>query len=541
MSYLTIHPNYQQALTDAGMRTAEDILRLKSIVFCGHPGRNVARARLQTSMGELHLLIKREHSVQLKERLDSMANGFGFASKAKREAMTLSSVRNAGIPAPEWIAHGEDGSGCAFLVLRECTAAIDLRAHLRQLTHSADREAWARRLGRMIAAIHEAGFDHPDLYAKHILVMDHGSLSVIDWQRTSVARTVPWKARLRSLALLHATLEASLASMAERRRFLAAYLAACRRNGTQTPMRRIIDETIRDQAARISKRRRLRELVNAPSRKTEPGLIWRDGEALCVTAELDEKIRDVIPPYLALANLPARPLNLRLQEAVQVEGVGAAELTRSRRISLIQPLHRSIRKTRKTSPELRLAGVIYRLERLGLPVGKVLAFGQRYSSLCATESFLLRERRLCLAPQVWLDANSASSSTKTRWQLIRESGSLLRKLHNANFYLGVGAGPTLDGLFAIEDDGQARLVIDNAGMLLSRRRESNELARRNLRRLWRTPAGRQVTRTDRLRFLLAYFESEQFGPRERELWRHLSRRRAIQSAAASILGLLMTW
>jgi tRNA A-37 threonylcarbamoyl transferase component Bud32 len=541
VSYLTIHPDYSQALNAAGIRAAEDILRLKSVVFCGHPGRNVARARLLTSMGELNLLIKREHSVQLKERLDSLASGFGFASKARREALTLTSVRQAGIPAPQWIAHGEDATGCAFLVLLECTEAIDLRAHLRCLTDPAIRKAWARRLGQTIAAIHEAGFDHPDLYAKHILVLDADQLCIIDWQRTSVARSVAWTARLRSLALLNATLEASLASPAERRRFLAAYVAACRQNNTSVPMRRILDETILEHAAKISKRRRLRELVNAPGRTTEPGLIWRDGEALCLTAELDERLDTNLPPYLALKNLPVRPATLQLQEDVEIEGVGPAELTRCRRRSWTQPIQRAARSTRRTSPELRLAGIIYRLERLGMPVCKILAFGQRYSSLCGTESFLLRERRPGMSARAWLETNPLTESLTVRRRLIREAALLLRKLHSANFYLQSTVGGGGDAIFAVEETYHPRMAIDRVQLLVSRRREAPDHAERDVRRLWRTASGRQLSRTDRLRFLLAYRGTTGFRQQERQLWRRLARRKSIATMAANLLGLLMTW
>jgi tRNA A-37 threonylcarbamoyl transferase component Bud32 len=541
MSYLTIHPDYAQALNAAGIQTAEDILRLKSIVFCGHPGRNVSRARLLTSLGELNLLIKREHSVQLKERLDSLASGFGFASKARREALTLSSVRQAGIPAPPWIAHGEDATGCAFLVLLECTGAIDLRAHLRCLTDPATRQAWARRLGRTIAAIHEAGFDHPDLYAKHILVLGADQLCIIDWQRTSVARGVAWTARLRSLALLNATLEASLASLAERRRFLASYVTACRRNNKSMPMRRSLDETSLEHAAKISKRRRLRELVNASGRTTEPGLIWRDGEALCLTAELDERLDTNLPPYLSLKNLPARPATLQLQEDVEIEGVGPAELTRCRRRSWTQPIQRSARSTRRTSPELRLAGIIYRLERLGMPVGKVLAFGQRYSSLWATESFLLQERKPWKSAREWLEASKIARNLPMRRRLIREAALLLGKLHRANFYLRSGVGGASEAIFAVEETFHPRMALDRVQLLISRRREAPDHAESDLRQLWRTASGRQLSRSDRLRFLLAYSGTIGFRQQERELWRRLTRRKPIATMAANLLGLLMTW
>src|SRR5262249_10550046 len=158
-------PNYQEILAKARLHAPGDILGLDSVIFCGHSGRNVARAAIAYPGGVLRVLIKREHVVTLKERLANLFEGFGFVSKSRREVRTLDALQEAGIAVPQWVAHGADQSGCAFLVLGECTGALELSEFLPRLQSPRERAAWITRLGCELAAIHQAGFHHPDLYS----------------------------------------------------------------------------------------------------------------------------------------------------------------------------------------------------------------------------------------------------------------------------------------------------------------------------------------------------------------------------------------
>src|SRR5262249_30054722 len=88
-----------------------------------------------------------------------------------------------------------------------------------------ERLCFARCLGNQLALLHAAGFDHPDLYAKHVLVNPcNKALCFLDWQRSGQQRAVRWSARCRDLAALHATLHANLAGKKERLICLRAYL-----------------------------------------------------------------------------------------------------------------------------------------------------------------------------------------------------------------------------------------------------------------------------------------------------------------------------
>ena len=77
--------------------------------------------------------------------------------------------------------------GTAFLLVRELAHVRDLRSFLRDRCASppAERRRFARRLGRELARLHAAGFDHPDLYSKHVLVGPaDGRITLVDWQRS---------------------------------------------------------------------------------------------------------------------------------------------------------------------------------------------------------------------------------------------------------------------------------------------------------------------------------------------------------------------
>lgn len=538
MVYLTVHADYQQVLTNAGLHTPADILHLDSVIFCGHPGRNVARASLIHPGGELQLLIKREHGVSYKERLANLADGFGFVSKSQREAMTLSSLRAGGIEVPQWIAHGRDRSGCAFLVLRECVGAMDLRTFLSRLQSVRDRADWIKRLGRELATIHESGFDHPDLYAKHVLVREDGAPCFIDWQRTKLRRHVNWRARLRGLARLNATIPDGCATFRERWRCLEAYLAFCRARETKVPEIRGLCRRLQAESVRISRWRRLREQIKGQPGQMGAQVGWRDGEALCITAEFEKCLGNDRPDWLVLGNLPSQPVRLQLEEKVTIAGLGDADLTRSRQLSCSHFLRRITGRERPSSPELRHAGMLFRLERLGLPAPRVLAFGQRFRSFGQMESFVLRSSVDNIrAPKSWLEENTRKSDE--RRQLVQQAGQLLRQLHRANFYLGADRVVPFDNIFAVcpSASGSLRVVLNRVNLLISRRHESLDRARQDLRRLRKSPAGRRLTRTDCLRFLLAYCEAESFGGAERAFWLRLSKRSAVKTLAMRLFGL----
>ena len=148
------------------------------------------------------------------------------------------------------------------------------------------------------------------------------------------------------------------------------------------------------------------------------------------------------------------------------------------------------------------------------------------------ESFLLQARpreagsRLCEAG--WKHPAADIQKTAARRRLLRETGSQLGQLHRANFYLEPARGGQSDQVFAVmaQADGTECVMLDRADLLISRRDESIERAQQDLRSLWRSLSGQLLTRTDCLRFLLAYRGAKVVDRPERMLWNRLAKNRS---------------
>src|SRR5262249_46937885 len=159
------------------------------------------------------------------------------------------------------------------------------------------------------------GFGHPDLYSKHLLVEPRcETICVLDWQRSRLRRFVGWRQRWLDLAALDATLADNLVTPRERLRCLRAYLQRCSRRPGESPVRlRQAVFRILSLEKRLRRQRRIREQHHLPLMIGTQSLIWRDGEALCLTPEFESALQGEAPDWLDLANLPAEPRNLQIQ------------------------------------------------------------------------------------------------------------------------------------------------------------------------------------------------------------------------------------
>src|SRR5262249_8711325 len=143
-------------------------------------------------------------------------------SRCLREARVLDALQREGLPAPRWLAVGEDGAGRAF-VLGEGAQGASLAAWLRDTPDPAAPLPLAERLGADLARVPAARLAHGDLSAKPVLIDPAGACCLLDWQRGRRAGRRAAARRLRDLAALHATLPAALAGVRLRLAFLRAY------------------------------------------------------------------------------------------------------------------------------------------------------------------------------------------------------------------------------------------------------------------------------------------------------------------------------
>jgi tRNA A-37 threonylcarbamoyl transferase component Bud32 len=507
MAFLKINPRHRQLLEQQGLVVPADFLNLPSVIICGHPDRHVARVSLGTGSEATPAYLKREHRIPWKDRLLNAVAGFGFVSKSSREASLLSSLRGAGIRCPDWMAVGEDGEGRAFLLLREITGTKDLRLFLQECRHApvGERLRFARRLGEALAALHNAGFDHPDLYSKHLLVNpEDETISFLDWQRSCRRRWVTWRRRCRDLAALEATLAPELTSVRERRACLRTY---CRQSGIGSSgwkRLRSIALSIHRQASRLLRQRRIREICAVQATGVAQRVIWQDGEALCLTPEFHVELSGHIPDWLRLANFPDRRGNWEISDWVPLPQGKRALLLRRRESRLLDALGALVGRRSPVSPELRLAGLLFRLERYGIRTPRLLAFGQRRASWRYLDSFLLIEP----PPEArtlyeWLAGGSEEPGQRRR--LLQEAAGLLRRVHELHCYLG--REPCL-AVVENKPKTAATVALANIIGLRSCRRPSARAASKDLASFLRKLSGCGCSRTDGLRFLLSYFGSQ---------------------------------
>jgi tRNA A-37 threonylcarbamoyl transferase component Bud32 len=457
MAFVDIHPQFRELLARQGLVTAGDFLALQGVVYSGHPDRHVVRVAFGGEAEAIPAVLKREHRTRWRDRLANAWAGFGFVSKSYREFVLLRALEQTGIGSPRAMAAGEDDNGRAFLLVRELESYQDLRQFLGEMRSMPPdkRRGIARRLGTVLARLHNAGYDHPDLYSKHILVSPAPppeclSFRVVDWQRSQKRERVGWTKRWRDLSALDATLAGELATGRERLQALYAYLRACR-----TAEERRCGLTlaaaaheVRRRANRLLERRRIREMRQPPLAPGTQNLIWLDGEALLVTREFRDELGGQAAAWLgsllqkgsetssADAGAPgqtrkdSRPLFR--EQAVALPGARFAHLVTRWASRPWRWLWARLRRRTLVAPELESMKVLFRLQRYGVVLPRLLAAGQKHLKPWQTQSFLLTEPQSGAVP---LPTFLAEAGPAARRAVLRQAAGVLRQMHQASCYL----------------------------------------------------------------------------------------------------------
>jgi tRNA A-37 threonylcarbamoyl transferase component Bud32 len=474
MAVLDVNPRYREALAGLGLVRTEDFLSLKGVIYSGHPDRHILRLTLGTGPGALAAFLKKEHRVPWRDRLASAWTGFGLISKSCREFALLSALEHAGFGCPEPLAAGE-ADGRAFLLVRAIEEAEDLRTFLQENVEKPHVvRAVARQLGAELARLHAGGFQHLDLYSKHLLVAfdydtDWARFFFLDWQR---GRRRSAAGRLRDLAALDGTLADNLAAGRDRLACLHAYLRRWAGPGDPLSLSRAACIVSRRSAA-LLRRRRIRELRQPPLPAGAQNLIWMDGEALCVTRQFLAANGGQLPTYLTRAE------QLRIGQVqcsrVPAPAGGWATLVQRSASHPWRWLWSRLRGRRLVSPELEQAGILFLLQRYGLVTPALLAVGQRPARPWQLQSFLLIQQP---ANSVRLFHSAAELIDRQR--LHREAGAVLRRMHEAGCYLAGCSDEEIGQLFQVQGE---RIVLGSMAGLRREHRPSVRLARRDLRRV----------------------------------------------------------
>jgi tRNA A-37 threonylcarbamoyl transferase component Bud32 len=357
--------------------------------------------------------LKKEFAVTWRDRLRNAWDGFGWCATAVREGAMLQALREAGVGCPEVAALGEDGRQAFVLTLAE-PHMTELRSLLPTLDRDS-RNRLADALGRELAKMHDAGFDHPDLFAKHILAGRFGAafrFCILDWQRGCRRRLVPWRLRCRDLAVLDATLHEALASDRLRLRCLRAYCGATREGCS--PLVRLA-RSIRAAAIRLREQRGIGEVGQLPVPARDQQFVQMQGERLLVVRSWwDERPGD-LPDWLVKLGAPDAQENDVVLALANASGSGL-----------------SLQVWPKVGSQWAippLAHVLFRLQRFGVPAPRLLAVGAT-----ASHVFLLAQT----VTSVPLAEAVAKLPPARRGSLLQQAGALIRRIHEAGYHLPPG-------------------------------------------------------------------------------------------------------
>jgi tRNA A-37 threonylcarbamoyl transferase component Bud32 len=376
---------------------ARDYLALPGVVVSGHVGRNVSR--VQVDGGTAYL--KREHRVRLRDRLRSFLAGFGFVSLSEREAIVLRKLRSLGLPAPVVIACGEEDRQ-AFLLVAEADGAIDLRK-IPEVT-----ESLATTLGTHLAHLHDAGIDQPDLFAKHFLVNpDTEQVTILDWQRARIRNKVSWDHRIQSLGVFRATCSDDVIPADRWEQLLKAYSAK-----TCANLSRLIERVVKA-ACESRKRRSIRDQLKPSAADQE--LVRIGGETVCaVPAVASDLAHPEVIDSLYDSRNKGRVFHFGSEAAARLV-VSSYAYTPGRAWAVL-------RGKAWRSPELKLARLLFHLERYGIPAPKLLAYGQRIESWRRASAFVLQASPEGRCPTI-IDA----PALRTFLTRLHEAGVCIRK------------------------------------------------------------------------------------------------------------------
>jgi tRNA A-37 threonylcarbamoyl transferase component Bud32 len=100
------------------------------------------------------------------------------------ELRALDEAARAGVPVPEALGFVSRPAGLStrrgWLLAREVAGAADALAFLASRPGAARRRGVLESAGRAMRRLHDAGFEHPDLHLKNLLVTERGDVLVLD-------------------------------------------------------------------------------------------------------------------------------------------------------------------------------------------------------------------------------------------------------------------------------------------------------------------------------------------------------------------------
>lgn len=250
-------PAARETLEVAGLLGFDAVFaRTGGIAVTRHADRGAFRLEVGEGDGRRVFYVKRLGRARAKQVIEAFLGGQMPISKCRREWEFSRGLEAVGVGAVPGLAYGE--RRCLFWPLESYMVAAEVEGKrldetLEELRISDPKGSKKRALTGLvadtIARMHDAGFFHKDLYAKHIFIGQNagpGRISVIDLQRMATGGGE--SAAVRDLAGLNVSLPRRLVSRTDRLRFFEAYTAKRwpgRRDMVRQLARRIYERSLR--------------------------------------------------------------------------------------------------------------------------------------------------------------------------------------------------------------------------------------------------------------------------------------------------------
>jgi len=260
-----IDPEFESLLEAQGLSDLDSVFEWNQGLRLDKQGleswRQRWRLQVQDSEGVKHILyLKRFDKPPLRRQIGRWCNGHSSVSTAGIEWNNARALAEAEISVALPIAFGERMKGVweqrSFIILRQVTGeSLEtwVPKHIPPLYKENKRLRRRKRFDRLadyVAAFHQAGFVHRDLYLCHLFItggdkclgeLADEHFTMIDLQRVFRPR---WRHRrwvVKDLAALNFSTPMELVGQWERLRFLCRYVRQCSQFGSARKLARLIE------------------------------------------------------------------------------------------------------------------------------------------------------------------------------------------------------------------------------------------------------------------------------------------------------------
>jgi hypothetical protein len=185
----------------------QQIMELRGDVYRELENRRTQRVTLNHK----NYFLKQHFGTGWKEIFKNLIQGKLPVVSAKNEWMALKRMQELNISVPLISGYGCEGFNPAtrqsFLLTHEIPSTISLEDACKNWkTQSPDcktKRALITEVARIARVMHENGVNHRDFYLCHFLLDSNAKLSVIDWHRAQIRKTVPERWIIKDLAGLY--------------------------------------------------------------------------------------------------------------------------------------------------------------------------------------------------------------------------------------------------------------------------------------------------------------------------------------------------